>query len=52
MNERKIFIIDPYYMGIAKAIYRRGAYANSSNSQFLRAVLEDIAKGVKKVVTK
>lgn len=47
MNEKKLFIINPYYLGIAKAIYRRGQFANSSNSVFIRAVLEDIAKKFK-----
>ncbi len=52
MNEKKMFVIDPYYLGIAKAVYRRGQFVNSSNSVFVRAVLEDIAKKVKKAVTK
>ena len=49
MNEKKIFIINPYYLGIAKAIYRRGQFAHASNSVFIRAVLEDIAKKLKGV---
>lgn len=49
MNEKKLFIINPYYLGIAKAIYRRGQFANASNSVFIRAVLEDIAKKLKGV---
>lgn len=46
-NERKLLIIDPYYLGIAKAIYRRGQFANANNSVFVRAVLEDIVKKLK-----
>lgn len=50
-KERTCFYIDPYYIQIAKSVYKRGQYAYASNSSFLRAVLEDIAKTVKKAVT-
>ena len=48
MNTKKLFTIDPYYLDIAKAVYRRGEFKNSSNSAFIRAVLEDISKRVLK----
>lgn len=51
-NQRTTFYIDPYYIQIAKSVYKRGQYAHASNSSFLRAVLEDVAKTVKKAVTK
>lgn len=51
-KERTCFYIDPYYIGIAKSVYKRGAYVNASNSSFLRALLEDVAKLAKKAVTK
>lgn len=44
MNEKKLFIIDPYCLGIAKAVYKGGRYANANNSVFIRALLEDVAK--------
>lgn len=51
-KERTCFYIDPRAIGIAKAVYKRGAYVNASNSSFLRALLEDVAKLAKKAVTK
>ena len=51
-KERTCFYIDPYYIGIAKAVYKRGAYAQASNSRFLNALLEDVAKLAKKAVKK
>lgn len=52
MNEKKLFIINPYYLGIAKAAYKGGRYANANNSVFIRAVIEDVAKLAKKAVKK
>lgn len=52
MNEKKLFIIDPRILGVAKSIYRGGAYVNASNSAFLRGLLEDVTNGIKKAVTK
>ena len=49
MNTKKLFIIDPNYLDIAKAVYRHGEYKNSSNSAFIRAVLNDISKRVKRM---
>lgn len=51
-KERTCFYIDPYYIGIAKAVYKHGAYAQASNSRFLSALLEDVAKLAKKAVQK
>lgn len=51
-NQKKMLYIDPYYLGIAKSIYKRGKCAEMSNSNFIRCVLEDIANGIKKAVTK
>ena len=47
MNERKLFIIDPRVLGVAKSIYKGGAYVNASNSAFLRGLLEDVKNGIK-----
>ena len=52
MNERKLFIINPQVLGVAKAIYKGGAYVNASNSAFLRGLLEDVTNGIKKAVKK
>ncbi len=52
MNERKLFIIDPRILGVAKSIYKGGVYVNASNSAFLRGLLEDVTNGIKKAVKK
>lgn len=52
MNERKLFIIDPRILGVAKSIYKGGAYVNASNSAFLRGLLEDVTNSIKKAVKK
>lgn len=52
MNEKKLFIINPQILGVAKAIYKGGAYVNASNSAFLRGLLEDVSNGIKKAVKK
>lgn len=52
MNERKLFIIDPRILGVAKSIYKGGVYVNASNSVFLRGLLEDVTNGIKKAVKK
>lgn len=52
MNERKLFIIDPRILGVAKSIYKNGVYVNASNSAFLRGLLEDVTNGIKKAVKK
>lgn len=50
MNKKIMFVMNPEAVRIAKAIYKRGAFYNASNSAFLRDVVETIikkAKGVK-----
>ena len=51
-NQRKQIIINPRVMAAAKVIYKGGAFINSSDSRFLRDVLEEITKRVKKAVKK
>ena len=52
MNTRKQLIINPAIMAAAKAIYKHGTFTKASDSAFLRDVLEEIAKKVKKAVAK
>ena len=50
MNKKIMFVMNHEAVRIAKAIYKRGAFYNASNSAFLRDVVETIikkAKGVK-----
>lgn len=51
-NTRKQIIINPRIMAAAKVIYKEGTFINSSDSRFLRDVLETIANKVKKSVRK
>ena len=46
-NQRKQIIINPRVMAAAKVIYKGGAFINSSDSRFLRDILEEITKLVK-----
>lgn len=47
MNKKIMFVMNPESVRIAKAIYKRGAFYNSSNSAFLRDVVETIIKKAK-----
>ena len=51
-NTRKQIIINPRVMAAAKVIYKGGAFINSSDSRFLRDVLETIANKLKNGVKK
>lgn len=51
-NTRKQIIINPRIMAAAKVIYKGGAFINSSDSRFLRDVLETISNKVKKAAKK
>lgn len=49
-NKKVMFVINPEIMRLAKAVYKRGAFYNASNSAFVRDVLKTISqktKGVK-----
>lgn len=48
MNKKTMFVINPEIMRLAKAAYKRGAFYNSSNSAFLRDVLETIVNKMKR----
>lgn len=51
-NTRKQIIINPVIMQTAKAIYKGGKYTFASDSNFVRAVMADIANSIKKAVKK
>lgn len=51
-NVRKLIIINPEVLRIAKAIYKGGKFEFSTDSAFARDVFQEIANKVKKAVKK
>jgi hypothetical protein len=51
-NVRKLIIINPEVLRIAKAIYKGGKFEFSADSAFVRDVFQEIANKVKKSVRK
>lgn len=47
MNKKTMFVLNPEAVRLAKAVYKKGAFYNASNSAFIRDVLEEILKKVK-----
>ena len=52
MNKKKLVTLNPIILDAAKALYKGGAFKYSSNSAFLRDVLETMANKLKKRVGK
>lgn len=48
MNKKTMFVLNPEAVRLAKAVYKKGAFYNASNSAFIRDVLEEILKKVKR----
>ena len=48
MNKKTMFVINPEAVRLAKAVYKRGAFYNASNSAFIRDVMEEIIKRMKR----
>ena len=51
-NVKKLMIINPEVLRIAKAIYKGGKFEFSTDSAFARDVFQEIANKVKKSVRK
>lgn len=51
-NKKKLITINPVILDAAKALYKGGVFKYSSDSAFLRDVLETMANKLKKRVSK
>lgn len=52
MNVKKLLILNPLILDAAKALYKGGVFKYSSDSAFLRDVLETMVNKLKKRVGK
>lgn len=46
-NKKIMFVMNPEIIRVAKTLYKGGAFANASNSAFMRDVVQEIARKVK-----